>query len=202
MKWKRYVLIVAAFMLGMYAALLTTGHIGPRQPASPAKQPDASQHHGTEVTPADFKSQEMGGERGLGDTAHSESNEETGRGQSAPDAPIQGYAEQLSSGVDHFMAKLKPGKIFGRCNWFVAPTPALRWIDTEPQSVTFAGVTAENAGERLCVRSERQTLRRLPQTGAIVFTIGVYVEPLAALSPDNLARLVEAVATIPPTIQH
>ena len=112
--------------------------------------------------------------------------------------PIHGYAEQLASGVDHFMASLKPGRIFGRCNWFVAPTPALRWIDTQPQSVTFAGVTAENAGERLFVRSERQTLRRLPQTGAIVFTIGVYVEPLAALTADNLARLVEAVATIPP----
>lgn len=41
-------------------------------------------------------------------------------------APIQGYAEQLAGGVDYFMAKLRPGRLFGRCNWFITPTPALR----------------------------------------------------------------------------
>jgi hypothetical protein len=41
-------------------------------------------------------------------------------------------------------------------------------------------------------------LRKLPQTGAIVFGIGVYVAPLGTLSAANIARLAEAVATIPP----
>lgn len=113
-------------------------------------------------------------------------------------APIQGYREQLASGVDHFMAKLKPGRIFGRCNWFVSPTSSRRWIDTAPPSETFSAVTAENAGETLFVRCERQTLRRLPQTGAILFTIGVYVTPLGSLSNENVARLAHSVATIPP----
>ncbi len=102
--------------------------------------------------------------------------------------PIQGYAEQLSSGVDHFMLKLKPGRAFGRCNWFIAATPALRWV-AEPPERAFAHVTARNAGETLFVRSERQTLRRLPETGAVVFTIGVYVAPLGSLSGENVARL-------------
>ena len=112
-------------------------------------------------------------------------------------APIQGYAQQLATGVDHFMAKLQPGRIFGRCNWFVAPTPAKRWIDTAPAQQAFAHVTPANAGETLFVRCERQTLRRLPKTGAIVFTIGVYVSPLGALSNDNAARLARSLATIP-----
>lgn len=112
-------------------------------------------------------------------------------------APIHGYAEQLASGVDHFMAKLRPGRIFGRCNWFVSPTPALRWVDEAPPSETFARVTPENAGETLFVRSERQTLRRLPDSEAILFTIGVYVSPLGELSSDNVARLADSVATIP-----
>ncbi len=112
-------------------------------------------------------------------------------------APIQGSADQLASGVDHFMARLKPGRIFGRCNWFVAPTPARRWIDNQPPAETFAAVTAENAGETLFARCERQTLRRLPETGAIVFTIGVYVAPLASLSNENLARLAHSLDTIP-----
>lgn len=116
---------------------------------------------------------------------------------SALHAPIHGYQEQLASGVDHFMAKLKPGRIFGRCNWFVAPTDALRWRDDRQASEAFAGVNASNAGERLFVRCERQTLRRLPQTGAILFTIGIYVRPLAALTPSNCERMAQAIATIP-----
>ena len=103
-------------------------------------------------------------------------------------APIQGYEEQLASGVDHFMAKLKPGPIYGRANWFIAATPAMRWV-AQPPEQAFARVTQDNAGSTLFVRSERQTLRRLPKTGAILFTIGVYVAPLGALSPANLHRL-------------
>lgn len=110
--------------------------------------------------------------------------------------PIHGYREQLASGVDHFMAKLKPGAIYGRANWFVAPTDALRWVG-EPPEAAFGHVTPENAGERLFVRCERQTLRRLPQTGAILFTIGVHVAPLGSLDAANLAKLAEALRTIP-----
>ena len=110
--------------------------------------------------------------------------------------PIDNYAEQLASPVDRFMAKLKPDAIYGRCNWFVAPTDALRWVG-EPPERAFAHVTPENAGETLYVRSERQTLRRLPETGAILFTIGVHVAPLGSLSPGNIAFMAEALATIP-----
>ena len=112
--------------------------------------------------------------------------------------PIHGYAEQLASGVDHFMAKLAPGPIFGRSNWFVSPVPDLRWLEDRPDGEAFAGLTDGNAGERLFVRCERQTLRRLPETGAILFTIGVYLAPLGTLSDANVGRLAEALATIPP----
>jgi hypothetical protein len=110
--------------------------------------------------------------------------------------PIDNYAEQLATPVDRFMTKLKPGAIYGRCNWFVAPTDALRWVGEQPEQA-FAHVTPDNAGETLYVRSERQTLRRLPQTGAILFTIGVHVAPLGSLTRENIAFMAEALATIP-----
>jgi hypothetical protein len=110
--------------------------------------------------------------------------------------PIDNYAEQLANGVDRFMSKLKPGAIYGRCNWFVAPTDALRWVG-EPPEQAFAHVTPDNAGETLFVRSERQTLRRLFETQAILFTIGVHVAPLGSLSPANIGFMAEALATIP-----
>lgn len=110
-------------------------------------------------------------------------------------APIQGYEEQLASGVDHFMAKLKPGPIYGRANWFIAATGERHW-QAEPPETAFAHVTAENAGDTLYVRSERQTLRRLPETGAILFTIGIYVVPLGSLRPANIRRLADATRSL------
>ncbi|MBX7526527.1 heme-dependent oxidative N-demethylase family protein [Qipengyuania vesicularis] len=110
-------------------------------------------------------------------------------------APIQGYEEQLATGVDHFMAKLKPGAIYGRCNWFIAATGDRRWVAGPPEQA-FAHVTCDNAGETLFVRSERQTLRRLPETGSILFTIGIYVSPLGELSHDNQQRLASAIASL------
>lgn len=111
-------------------------------------------------------------------------------------APIQGYEDQLATGVDRFMETLKPGPIYGRCNWFITSTDAMHWVQGETAEADFAHVTAENAGETLFVRSERQTLRRLPETGAILFTIGVYVAPLGRLSLDNIQRLASALTSL------
>lgn len=107
-------------------------------------------------------------------------------------APIAGYEEQLATGVDRFMDTLRTGMIYGRCNWFIAGNGDRRWIVDRPPHEAFAHVTPENAGSTLFVRSERQTLRRLPETGAILFTIGIYVEPLSNLSHNNVAMLANA----------
>lgn len=111
-------------------------------------------------------------------------------------APIAGYEEQLATGVDRFMDTLKAGAIYGRCNWFIAATGERRWLAEGAPEDQFAHVTADNAGEALFVRSERQTLRRLPETGAILFTIGIYVAPLGALSSDNIEMLAKAVGAL------
>jgi len=111
-------------------------------------------------------------------------------------APIAGFEKQLATGVDRFMETLRSGPIYGRCNWFIAPTGERRWLANGPPDGAFSHVTHENAGSTLFVRSERQTLRRLPKTGAILFTIGIYVEPLGKLSSDNVSRLADAVSNL------
>lgn len=111
-------------------------------------------------------------------------------------APIAGYEEQLATGVDRFMETLRPGPIYGRCNWFIAATGARRWLEHRSPADAFAHVTPDNAGDTLFVRSERQTLRRLPNTGAILFTIGIYVEPLGKLSPANITMLAQAAQSL------
>lgn len=111
-------------------------------------------------------------------------------------APIHGYAEQLAAGVDHFFATLQPGAIFGRTNWFVVASDAWRYLPQDEPEVRFAHVTAENAGATLFVRCERQTLRRLPQSGAVLFTIGIHVTPLDRLSSGAVGRVAQSVAGI------
>ena len=107
--------------------------------------------------------------------------------------PIDGYAEQLSAAVDAFMAKLATGEIYGRTNAFILPTDALRYMPADDPTERFAHVTPENAGETLFARCERETLRRLPETGAIVFTIGVYRASLASLSAHAVSRLASSI---------
>lgn len=103
--------------------------------------------------------------------------------------PINGYAEQISSAVDKFMDGLQSFNIFGRTNAFVIPSDALRYLPALPPEARFAHVTVENAGQTMFARCEREALRRLPRSRAIVFTIGIYRAPLASLSDDAVARL-------------
>ncbi|KQN25686.1 hypothetical protein ASE86_05615 [Sphingomonas sp. Leaf33] len=123
--------------------------------------------------------------------------EKLGLPLTAVHAPIHGYAEQLSAGVDHFVATLAADQIYGRANWFVVASDDWRYLPHGDPATRFAHVTADNAGDTLFVRSERQTLRRLPRTGAVLFTIGVYVAPLASLSDGVVATVAAAVASVP-----
>ena len=107
--------------------------------------------------------------------------------------PIHGYAEQLSSGVDKFMDGLQSFNIFGRTNAFVVASDDLRYMPEVSPEARFAHVTADNAGETLFVRCEREALRRLPKSRAIVFTIGIYRAPLGSLSDDAVARVAQSV---------
>jgi dimethylamine monooxygenase subunit A len=116
-------------------------------------------------------------------------SEKIGKPLHAVHQPIHGYAEQLSQGVDRFMENLRTGEIYGRTNMFVMPGGDLRYMPADPPEQRYAHVTAENAGAVLHVRCERETLRRLPQSGAIVFTIGIYRSALDSLSEAALARI-------------
>jgi dimethylamine monooxygenase subunit A len=104
-----------------------------------------------------------------------------GRPTSAVHRPVPGYEEELAARVDRFLARLRPGVVTARRNWSVHPSAAL-----------FAPVPPPHAaGADLWLRSERQTLRRLSSSGAVLFTIRVQQTPFASLfdRPDVAGRL-------------
>ncbi len=114
-------------------------------------------------------------------------------------SPVPRYRSDLSDRMKRFFDRLAPDRPVWRANRTVTPHPQL-WIDVPTRGeVPDADITADNAGERLWLRVERQTLRRFPRRDSILFTIGVHrqrVDTLAAV-PGALERLVEGIAAIP-----
>ncbi|MEO9901615.1 DUF3445 domain-containing protein [Nisaea sp.] len=130
--------------------------------------------------------------------------EKLGRPMMEIHEPVSGYAEKLGKPVDRFFTHLTADKPVSRLNWSILDDPALFQTSGHSSTVRQSGVTAQNAGERLWLRVERQTLRRLPESGDILFTIRTFVDPLSSLEarPDLAMGLRRAVADMPEGMQR
>jgi hypothetical protein len=69
-----------------------------------------------------------------------------------------------------------------RVNWSLVDTPEL--FRPPERRARPRTISAARAGEQLWLRVERQTLRRLPGCGDVVFGIRTYLEPLADVTAD------------------
>ena len=63
---------------------------------------------------------------------------------------------------------------------------------------------SKNAGERLWLRVERQTIRKLKGTGAVLFTIRIHIHPLKEIvGIEGVAkRLNKAISILPTETQE
>jgi dimethylamine monooxygenase subunit A len=112
--------------------------------------------------------------------AHWRLADKLGRGLDAIHEPVPGY-EAIASQVDRLLARLKPDRVMARANWSLVETPRL--FHPEPR-VPPVGLTALDVGRLLWLRVERQTLRRLPATGGVLFTIRTLVRRLDEVVAD------------------
>jgi hypothetical protein len=131
-------------------------------------------------------------------------HEKLGKPLASVHGPVPQYAERLATPVDRFMAKVKPGHIASRLNWSVLDDPAMFQPRRKSHDPRNTAITPDNAGESLYLRVERQTLRRLPQSGAILFGIRVHCYRLARAitTPAAASRLAEAVRALPDATVH
>jgi hypothetical protein len=127
-----------------------------------------------------------------------------GKPLAAVHGPVPLYAERLSGPVDRFMRNLKPGHIVSRQNWSLLDDPALFQPGGKWRVNASTSITAKNAGSRVFLRVERQTLRRLPMTQAVLFGIRVHVYPLdqVIFRSDRATALASAIRALPEEIQH
>jgi hypothetical protein len=127
-----------------------------------------------------------------------------GRPLGAIHTPVPLYKDRLERPVDRFLSALKTGRIAQRLNWSIMDDPRLFQPTGHGVNDFECHVTAENAGETLFMRVERQTFRRLPRSGGIAFGIRVHVTPLASIMalPGEAARLLAAVRALPPEMER
>ena len=125
-----------------------------------------------------------------------------GRPLAAIHGPVPGFAETLERPVARFFDHLKAERPVWRLNWSLLDDPALFQPTGHGRGEADPSITAQNAGEKLWLRVERQTLRRLPETGAVLFTIRIHRWPLARLAdrPEAAGRLRAAIESLPPAL--
>ncbi len=117
-------------------------------------------------------------------------------------APVARLNEQLAAPIDAFFDRLTPERSFWRLSWGLIETPELYQALDGTAPARGPIPTASHAGEHIWVRVERETLRRFPATGAVLFTIRTHLSRVDELldHPDDLARLAEAVGALPPDV--
>jgi hypothetical protein len=111
---------------------------------------------------------------------------------------VPGYQEQLNSSSNRFFDGMKPGLVFKRGNWSLMDDPALFQPGGKMQTRERSDLDASNAGQKIWLRVEHQTLQRLPTTGAILFGIRIHRTRLDAVAetPDAARTLLAAIDTM------
>lgn len=111
--------------------------------------------------------------------------------------PVPHFAERLGDSADRFFAGLAPERPVWRANWTLAERPDLHLPGARGP---VPGLDSGNVGERLWLRVERQTLRRLPASRAVAFGIRSLVRPLgeAAREPGVAAAIAARIGEMTP----
>jgi hypothetical protein len=118
-------------------------------------------------------------------------SEKIGKALGAIHDPVPGYGDTLHARTNRLLHKLSKDKVITRYNWSVQAGNELCW---RPELYP-----AQEPAEPYW-RVERQTLRRLPETGAIAFGIRIFLESFTKLEsrqPGFTATLREIIEGLP-----
>lgn len=118
-------------------------------------------------------------------------SEKLGRPLTPIHDPVPEYATHLAPRVNRIFETLRPERPLVRVNWSVHPTPELFLPQSEGQKTAPFGADRDT---RFFLRTERQTLVRLPRTRAVAFGIKTSVTPVEHLPPPVARGLAEALA--------
>ena len=121
---------------------------------------------------------------------------------SAIHKPVPDYSEKLSRPVDSFFNRIDVDRPVWRVNWSLTTDPTMFQPVRQKHSASELPITSKNAGDQVYMRCERQTLRRLPDTGWILFTIKTYLDKVSKLHkyPKEVQNLSSLLRSAPTTL--
>lgn len=101
--------------------------------------------------------------------------------------PQFGRGTRMAELIARMFDKLQPGNSVERMNWSLQGNPELYHPLSHASRIDRAEgrireLSPEEIAGRTFIRVERQTLRKLPETGDILFTIRIYLNPLARIA--------------------
>lgn len=115
---------------------------------------------------------------------------------------VPGFKSKLEKGMMNFFRRIQPHAPVLRNNYFLQVDDELAWSSSigdedgqETQQTGWGTAEKNKAVEHHYFRSERQSLRRLPRSGGVVFTIRTYFEPITKIAkePGVPGRLASAI---------
>jgi hypothetical protein len=118
------------------------------------------------------------------------------------------FKEKLESGMKKFFLRLSCDELYARNNYFMQVDDSLPWSwsigDEDSAEVSWSTAAKNKAIEHHYYRAERQTLRRLPKTGAICFTIRTYFHPITQIAQEDYVpgRLASAIRSWGPDVSR
>ncbi|RPB21094.1 hypothetical protein L211DRAFT_841075 [Terfezia boudieri ATCC MYA-4762] len=105
-----------------------------------------------------------------------------GKPLAAIHTPVPGYKERLQMSMDRFFGRVMVGRLWRRWNWTVTTHNGLCVPHGNELYETEVPKPMENSDPAQAqLRVEYQTLTRLPNTQALVFTIRTYLTPLGQI---------------------
>ena len=108
--------------------------------------------------------------------------------------PVNGFNDRFLTRLVRIFEGLRPGLILQRRNWSVVNSDAPFTPFSAPVRARIGDIDPAQVAQALFTRVERQTVRRLPETGGVLFTIRVWLTPFSALAeqPERLAAFARA----------
>jgi alpha-1,2-mannosyltransferase len=101
---------------------------------------------------------------------------------------IAQFKEKLEKGMMNFFRRVTPDKPILRNNYFLQVDDDLAWSSSigseDSEGIGWITTEKDRAIENHYFRSERQSLRRLPRSGGVVFTIRTYFHPVTEIAQE------------------
>jgi dimethylamine monooxygenase subunit A len=107
--------------------------------------------------------------------------------------PVPQLTRKLGGMINRVLGNIHAATPCERFNWQITPMATVFFPHDDPHAANAAAMRAvlaelcsdpARAGELLWIRIERQTLRLLPDSNAVAFSLHTYSDPLASLQSD------------------